>query len=134
LSEVEQELIAYWSGGERFLYLTDKTLETHRIVKLDFAETMRRAAKKNVYFVAPMPERIPDGLQIGLVVDVSRSQLIDFLNDPAKALSENASWKESCTLLARILSQRDRTKKPITLFVLAKCATTKGDTWLGGYF
>ncbi|HPV81482.1 MAG TPA: ThiF family adenylyltransferase [Nitrospira sp.] len=132
LTEVEQELVAYWGGSEPILFLTDATLESHRIVHVDLAEAINKATKKRVSFLGPMPSGIRDGMQVGLVLDIPRAHLIDFLNDPARTISQEASWRQSCALLADILSQRDHSRKMITAFVLARCETSNGQAWLGG--
>jgi hypothetical protein len=132
LTEVEQELVAYWGGGEPVLVLTDATLESHRVVHVDFAEAIYKATKKRVNLVGPMPIKIRNPMQIGLVLDVPRGHLIDFLNDPANTIGREASWRESCALLAGVFCQRDNSRKTITAFVLAKCETRNGQVWLGG--
>jgi hypothetical protein len=134
LAEVEQELIAYWGGGEPILLLTDNTIETHRVVNVQFSEVMTTATKKRIHLVARMPERIPSDIQIGLVLEVQREKLIDFLNDPAKAMCDDVSWKESCALLAHMLSRRNNAQKAITVFMFARCKTHQGPVWLGGCF
>ncbi len=134
LAEIEQELTAYWGGGEPILLLKDDAIETHRIVSVQFSEVMTTTTKKRIHLVTRMPEKIAGDSQVGLALEVQREKLIDFLNDPGKTVCDSASWKESCALLAQLLSKRNNAQKAMTVFVFARCDTRQGPVWLGGCF
>lgn len=133
LIEIETELKAYWTvHSHPALFIKDNTLETHRIVAVENANALPEIRGRKSHLIVEMPLKIPD--QIGLVVNIPREHIINFLEKPADSLSGLESWKQSCSLLASLLAARNQQDRAITLFILACCQTSLGTVWLGGIF
>ncbi len=133
LAEIETELKAYWTTlSHPALFLKDNTVDTRCVVAVENLDVVPEVRGRKSQLVTQMPAKIPN--QVGLVVDVPRERLIRFVESPVECLAGLESWKQSSSVLAALLAERNQDGKFITLFVLARCQTSQGVVWLGGLF
>jgi hypothetical protein len=128
--EVERELLAYWNPTKRRIFISDNTIDTHRVVRL--VDTRRNDVFE--YSVQSYHNIIESNGNIGLVIDVPRTDIVSLLNNLPTYLSQNISWTRGKHLLTSLLTTKQHVGKYLTIFLLFRCSTANGAVILSGCF
>ncbi len=123
LAEIEKELSAYWEQADMpTLFLRDGTVDHHALAGI--APFAHRSTSP-LWQVVPVAAKEAK-LEIALVIEVPREQLLDLLAKPLPTLQALASTATTLAVLKNHLARGSLHKRTLQLWLLLRCATSQG--------